>query len=548
MRKMFLCAIIFFFAPIINVFAEQQNIKLIIDGNEIKNLSASPAIINDSVVVPIRDVLEKFNAVLDWKQDSRELFITKDDTIVLLKVDNKIANVNGEEKTLIASPTIINNKLMVPVRFVSETFGFDVKWENYSVIISTKQIPQTSTNENLLLDENNSLAQIISIDIENGKYIINADSKLSKVTKNILDGNRLFIDISNSELKLEKNEIAVQDSVVSKIRAAQNQISPVKITRIVFDMYNNYPFNASISNDKHSIIVCFNNEIKSDLKNISCNNQTIILKKDSYDIDIENIVENDDYCNKKYELKFSSDIENIFGSGKYFIQNQFFSSIEIKNDTLTINENKILAYEISQDNENIYIKAVTPKEKYKNVLIIDAGHGGTDPGTINNSVMEKDLTFSIVKKTIELFKDNKNIKVYSTRLSDIKIPLEQRINIANEIGDLFISIHINSAGENKTVNGTEVYYYQDKFDEQKRFSSKILAQTLLNNLITNLNSVNRKVKTQPYVVLKKANIPAALCEVGFISNPDEFKNLCDENYQLNAAKAVYNSVISLIEN
>lgn len=524
-----------------NIFAGQSDIKLIIDGDELKNLPASPTIINDSTVVPVREVLEKFDAVLDWKSETNELFITKDDTIVLLKAGDKIANVNGEEKILIAPATIINDKLMIPVRFIAENFGFDVKWENRCVIISTKQIPIVPA------ENNNQTAKITEIEIGNGEYKIKADSKLDKVDKNILDGNRLVIDIKNCEPKLNKNEIAVNDDLISKIRIAQNQITPVKITRIVFDMKDNFPFEISVGND-NSILVSYQQKFISTLKNISCDGKTITLGKDSAQIDISQLNQTDDYCNKKYEIQFPCNIEDIFGSGKYFIRNEFFSDAEVKNDMLTIHENKIWAYEISDDQKNIYIKAIAPKEKYKNVLVIDAGHGGTDPGTINNSVKEKDLTFSIVKKILDLFDGNENVKVYSTRLTDVKIPLDDRINMANEIGDLFVSVHINSADKNQNVKGTEVYYCKDISDKQKRFSSKQLANSLLKNLVTNLGSVDRKVKTESYVVLKKATVPAALCEIGFITNPDELKNLCDEEYQLKAARAIYDCVLSLIEN
>ncbi len=528
-----------------NIFAGQSDIKLIIDGDKLTNLPAAPTIINDSVVVPVREILEKFDAVLDWKSETKELFITKDDTIVLLKAGDKIANVNGEEKILIAPATIINDKLMIPVRFIAETFGFSVKWENRCVIINTN-----SSDEQISVapaEKNNQTARITEIEIGNGEYKIKADSKLDKVDKNILDGNRLVIDIKNCEPKLNKNEIAVNDELISKIRIAQNQITPVKITRIVFDMKNNFPFEISVGND-NSILVSYQQKFISTLKNISCDGKIITLEKDSAQIDISQLNQTDDYCNKKYEIQFPCNIEDIFGSGKYFIHNEIFSHVEVKNDLLTIHENKIWTYEISSDEKNIYIKAMAPKEKYKNVLVIDAGHGGTDPGTINNSVKEKDLTFSIVKKILDLFDGNENVKVYSTRLTDVKIPLDDRIKMANEIGDLFISVHINSADKNQNVKGTEVYYCKDIFDTQKRFSSKQLASFLLKNLIANLGSVDRKVKTESYVVLKKATVPAALCEIGFITNPDEFKNLCDEAYQLKAANAIYDCVLSLIEN
>lgn len=537
MRNLIFCVIIFFLFPFSNIFANQQNVKLFINGDEVKNLPVAPVIINDSVVVPVREVLEEFDVILDWKQDSRELFITKDDVIVLLKVNEKIANVNGKGKILVAAPTIINDKLMVPVRFIGETFGFKVSWDNQDkkVVIDSKVVIKKEIVNIISIDENDEYS-----------YTIKADAKIDSIKEYYLPGNRLAIDIKNAEMKMSKSEIIPGNQVVYKIRVAQNQILPVEITRVVFDLFNNTDYDVKLSGDKFSIDITFNKTV-SLCKNISCDNNIIVLKKEVYMPNANEILEIDEYYNKKYVLKFPMQIENIYGNGKFFIRNEYFSYVEIRSDSVIVNENKIWAYNIFEDNENVYVKAILPKEKYQNVFVIDAGHGGSDPGAINNEVMEKDLTFDIVKKVLDMFDGDENIKVYSTRMADVKIPLDVRYQIANDIGDMFISVHINSSDKNRDANGTEVFYYPHESDLQKKFTSKMLAQTLHKNLLNELESFDRKVKTENYVVLKKAVVPAALCEIGFITNPEEFSNLCDEGYRFKVANAIYNSVQYLLQ-
>ena len=592
MKKLFLCVLIFFLIASKNIFAVNQDIKLFINGEEINDLPMNPVIINDRVLVPVREVLEKFGAELDWRPDPRELFINKNNITVMLTVDEKVAKINGQENILDVAPIIINNKLMVPVRFISETFNFEINWDDSNnqkrVIINSntdnknnndlddlddldKDLEESfyfdedqNTNndlcesildindDNVIRDEKSNLDVAVVDSIEfDGKnnYLIKANKKIDSISEIYLSDNRLAVNINNSVLGKNLNpkikNLKLPNEIVKNIRAAQYQVEPIKITRVVFDLNYKTDYSVKLSDDKYKINV-YLKQIKSNCKNISCDDNIIKLKKQDDLVNINKIAHKDLYYENKYVLDFPVDLKNNYGDGIFVIKNNYFSSLEVKDSSVIINQNKIWVYEIYDDQENIYIKAVSPKEKYKNIIIIDPGHGGSDSGTTNNNIKEKDLTLDIIKKILALFENDKDIKVYATRLTDTKVSLSDRVKIANNTGDLFVSVHINSAPQNIDANGTEVFYCVHKNDSQKKFTCLKLAQVLQENLLKELKSNNRKVKKENYYVLRNTEIPAALCEIGFITNQDEFEKLCTDSYRLKAAKAIYDSIKFLI--
>ena len=194
---------------------------------------------------------------------------------------------------------------------------------------------------------------------------------------------------------------------------------------------------------------------------------------------------------------------------------------------------------------------MNPKEKYKNILVIDAGHGGNDTGTRNNKLNEKDLTLDISQKILSLFDndfDRGNIKVYATRLCDKKVSLSERVKIANDVGDLFVSVHINSSPSNSDAHGTEVFYCEQNNRVNKNFCSRDLGDVVLKNLLDELKSFNRGVKSNDFYVIKNTEIPAVLCEIGFITNQDEFNKLSSDEYRFKTALAIYNGVKYLLKN
>ncbi len=202
---------------------------------------------------------------------------------------------------------------------------------------------------------------------------------------------------------------------------------------------------------------------------------------------------------------------------------------------------------VYQDSENIYIDLKRPKDVYDKIVVIDAGHGGTDPGTYSQGQVhyEKEINLSIVLYLKELL-DKEGIKVYYTRTSDETIYLNPRVNFANDVeADFFISIHCNGS-ESSEPSGAEVLYNDIKMDNG--FQSKQLAQICLEELTNVTHKVNRGlVAGEDILIVNKAKMPISLLEVGFMSNSEEMDFLLQENNRRDIAKGIYKAIIKAYE-
>jgi N-acetylmuramoyl-L-alanine amidase len=178
--------------------------------------------------------------------------------------------------------------------------------------------------------------------------------------------------------------------------------------------------------------------------------------------------------------------------------------------------------------------------------IIDAGHGGFDPGAVGpTGVQEKVITLAVAKKAAEVLR-GAGVDVLFTRDSDkllagtINADLGMRYKIANQAkADVFVSIHCNSAADPK-ANGTETFYCTGSPAGAK------LAEHIQNRLITALGLRNRGVKSATFAVLRGTNMPAALVELAFISNPTEEGLLETPAFQDKAALAIADGVLDFL--
>ena len=179
------------------------------------------------------------------------------------------------------------------------------------------------------------------------------------------------------------------------------------------------------------------------------------------------------------------------------------------------------------------------------LVVIDAGHGGVDPGKIGiNDVAEKEINLSIalkVKKYLEL----NDVQVVMTRETDQGLndpnadnkkvqDMKRRLDRIEETKpDLAVSIHQNSYPE-EYVRGAQVFYYADSLD------GKLLAELLQTQLVTKADPENtRQIKpNDSYYLLKKTCVPIVIAECGFLSNREEAEKLCSEAYQEKIAWAL----------
>ncbi len=213
-------------------------------------------------------------------------------------------------------------------------------------------------------------------------------------------------------------------------------------------------------------------------------------------------------------------------------------------------------------------------------VMIDAGHGGKDPGAIGyRGVREKDVNLDIALRVAQDF-EGAGVVAALTRSGDDYITLQERTERASQSGsDLFVSIHSN-ANKTRGASGVEVYYadplgIEDKLSDQRRVNEKKLvaqlnmnrenpdvrkiiadmlycyklslspglAESVARGLSLEISGKARGSKPQRYYVLRNTLIPAVLIEVGFITNPEESRLLQDKAYRQKIADAITKSVL-----
>jgi len=175
----------------------------------------------------------------------------------------------------------------------------------------------------------------------------------------------------------------------------------------------------------------------------------------------------------------------------------------------------------------------------------DPGHGGRDPGAIGpTGVQEKVITLAVAKKVADILRPIMSATL--TRYADIclsenlSVDLTKRAELANfSLSDVFVSIHCNAATD-PAAHGTETHCYP------KSVRGKTLAGMIQSRLIPALGLTNRGVKESNFAVLRQSQMPAALVELAFISNPTEEALLESEAFQDRAALAIAQGICDFL--
>ena len=181
---------------------------------------------------------------------------------------------------------------------------------------------------------------------------------------------------------------------------------------------------------------------------------------------------------------------------------------------------------------------------YKNVVFLDPGHGGRDPGAVYNGLREKDLNMSIYRK-LRSELEKLGYTVLTSRDTDVYVDyVTERSEMVNKTdADVFISIHFNATGvPGANRSGVETYIYEPDpditprinkvaHDDPTRLSeSKRLADNIHNSVVSVAGANDRGVRGSNYAVLRETVKPAVLLELGYIDSP-EYKKISDDKYQ-----------------
>ena len=215
-------------------------------------------------------------------------------------------------------------------------------------------------------------------------------------------------------------------------------------------------------------------------------------------------------------------------------------------------------------------------------IVIDAGHGGHDTGTIGpNGLLEKDLVLDVSLRLGRLLQTKMGAEVIYTRDDDTFIPLETRTAIANkQQADLFVSVHANSS-QDPSARGVETYYLnfnpspdalevaarenavseksvhelgdlvkkialKEKVEESREFATDVQRALYVGLAGKERTMKDRGVKKAPFIVLIGANMPSILAEISFVSNPGDERKLQTPEYRQKIAEALYRGIARYI--
>ena len=249
--------------------------------------------------------------------------------------------------------------------------------------------------------------------------------------------------------------------------------------------------------------------------------------------------------------------------------------------TATLHDPYRMVLDVFRQKETIAGESSAPTLAPLRLIVLDAGHGGHDPGAISpNGVREKDVVLDVTRRAARLVEDGLGVKVALTRGTDVFVPLRERTSFASkQRADLFVSIHANSHPQ-AVSEGVEVYFlsseasdtqarhiaavengamqhenpaYRQKSEMLKSIlwdlaqsefqqESSFMAETVLDSMTRSLSLVPRGVKQAGFYVLGGAPMPAILIEIGFLTNSKEERKLNMPEYREALARAIYNGL------
>lgn len=468
-------------------YAGSAETHINLDGNDLKiSKEAQVQIVNGSVMVPLRLVTEQLGYTVKWDNVTKTATIEQKGTTLKLIVNNAMAEASGKQVKLDNPPFLSGNTTLVPLRFVGEQTGTTVGWDNVTkTVYLTSPVPEIGGSEPEITVPDTSVPAP-SDNGSNGNTTTDGNTSTAAVTNLSFIDNKLIIAMNGSVTPnvftmTDKDRIVVDlpntsfgDSFHQNLSVGKNQSGQLSITE--------YP---NVSTIRYSLFSSSPSTIRIVIDLNSANNYSVTNANDGLII------------------------VDLNGT-----------STSTTPPATTVPEVPVPTPPPSTGNTD------------KKIIVIDAGHGGKDPGTGSNR-KEKDFTLPTALKIAELLKKEPNIEVVLTRSDDTYPTLQDRSNLANKVkADLFISVHANSipVGSKSNPSGTETYY--------TRKDSLLFAQTVHKYLTVATGLQDRGVRQANYHVTRETKMPAILLECGYLSNTKDEALLFTVDVQNRIAEAV----------
>ncbi|KOP64833.1 N-acetylmuramoyl-L-alanine amidase [Bacillus sp. FJAT-18019] len=424
---------------------------------------------------------------------------------------------DGQELVLPNSVEVVNvrNNIMIPIRVVAENLEFNVNWDQKTQNV---HIQQGSNAISLTVGKEEAL-------VENNTVMLNIAPQMIKNTvvvplRFVSEEMGLSVGWNN------KDKIVTLSSNTSLPSEPSNGSGMEATTNLVHDInYANNQLIVSLDHEVTPVITTLQNpeRIVVDFPSTDLGNMGQALSGGTMGrLDTSG---SPNITDIRYSL-FKNDPAQV----RIVIELNNVSSVNYEQQTIAGN----FILDLSMVNDPT---PATPVSSGKKIVVIDPGHGGSDPGTISfTKKPEKIFALALGLKVQALLQKESGIEVIMTRETDIYPTRSERVKLANDLkADVFVSIHGNSVTAAPQITGTETYYYQ-------RESSKELANLIHKNLIAALGFIDRGVKNGNYQVIRETTMSAVLLEVGFLSNKSEEEAMMSETNQNKAAQAIVDGI------
>ncbi|USB34826.1 N-acetylmuramoyl-L-alanine amidase family protein [Paenibacillus sp. YPG26] len=466
----------------------ETHIKL--DGREIKLAKGSQVQeISGNVLVPIRVVVEELGYSVNWDNKSKKVTIEQGSRVLNLTVDKRTAYVNGDKIVMSTPPIQKGNVTYVPLRFVSEQTGLKVLWDNKlkTAFLTTPDYQSGGGSGS------NGGSGSGNESVNPGQVPVPGGSS-GNGTTNGSNGNAAGGSIGETQpTQLSSiNGISFSDN---RLIVAMDGKAATKVSKL--------------SNPDRLVLDIINAKFSDSF-----------LSSQPLDKSNQGSLQVTDYPDVK-QIRYSQ-----FSNNPPTIR--LVLDLNYTKDYQLLNAGDGLV--IVDLNTNSSNPVTLPGGNGKKLVVIDAGHGGSDPGAISiTGKNEKTLTLAVVLKVQELLKNVQGIDFVLTRSGDTYPSLSDRVKMANDLkADLFISVHGNSAVSSAT--GTETYYTKPDSVE--------LANVMHKYLVEATGLPDRKVRQKSLKVTRETNMPAVLLEIGYLSNKNDEPLLYDDAFQDRVAEGI----------
>ncbi|HCC07848.1 MAG TPA: hypothetical protein DEP72_06800 [Clostridiales bacterium] len=552
---------------------------------EVNETATSGSIKTDTTSEEILKAHDIAKTTLEWKNDKdietyknfsiskRDYSDVNIDDVSLIKVDNENIDlvITASDRVSNITHSRIDNKLIIDI----DNSIMEFNANKYTIIdnlfikgITTTQVSKEPNKSKIVFElkdnynyevslsgnrknivvrflKNQIYAMQLSEKSETATLYIKGSLKTNVTAFRLTDPDRIVFDVPYSYSKLDSKQASVTSKYIKSIRTSQFEEST---TRFVIDTIGQPKYDIEFRDNIVKIKIT-----EAEYKNITYDNEDekntkiILIKPKDKIIDISQIKVVDNYLQKNLQITFPGDFTSEFGNGEININDERISKVNVSkrgsNTAIDIYSNTIFACNINEDEKYIYVELLKPKQKYSKIVLIDAGHGGSDPGATVSGIFEKNINLVITTKIEELIEADGNIKVYVTRDKDNYPTLQDRAKIAEDVqADVFVSVHNNATLSEKAI-GTETLYFPLSTKNASGLDAKILAEIVQSTVANELGSKDRGVIARSDLyVLKNTTMPAIIVEIGYMTNPTELANLKNISYTDNAANGIFKAI------